>query len=105
MPGGQFQLKIDRPNLITAVSKETRMDDLIRVVSAKANISGEQARQAVESVLAFIKDDLSGPIGEQVMNLLSGVSGQTGQAGGALGDVTGKAGAVSGDMGNSKIGP
>lgn len=81
------------------------MDDLIKLVSEKANISAEQARQAVESVLAFIKDKLPGPIGEQVTNLLSGAGGLAGQAGGlagqaggAMGDVVGKAGEALGGL-------
>ena len=74
------------------------MDELIKLVSEKANISAEQAKQAVESVLAFIKDKLPGPIGEQVTNLLSGAGGLLGQAGGSLGDVAGQAGDVLGGL-------
>jgi uncharacterized protein (DUF2267 family) len=74
------------------------MDELIKLVSEKANISAEQAKQAVESVLAFIKDKLPGPIGDQVTNLLSGAGGLMGQAGGAMGDVVGKAGETLGGL-------
>ena len=74
------------------------MDELIKLVSEKANISAEQAKQAVESVLAFIKDKLPSPIGEQVTNLLSGAGGLLGQAGGSLGDVAGQAGDVLGGL-------
>lgn len=74
------------------------MDDLIKLVSEKANISAEQAKQAVESVLAFLKDKLPGPIGEQVSNLLSGAGGIAGQATGAVGDVVGKAGEALGGL-------
>lgn len=79
------------------------MDDLIKLVSEKANISAEQAKQAVESVLGFIKEKLPAPIADQVTNLLSGAGGVLGQAGGALGDVAGKAGdALGGLFGGKK---
>ena len=74
------------------------MDDLIKTVSERAGITAEQAKQAVESVLAFIKDKLPGPIGEQVTNLLSGAGGLAGQAGGAMGDVVGRAGETLGGL-------
>ena len=74
------------------------MDELIKLVSEKANISADQAKQAVESVVGFIKDKLPGPIGDQVTNLLSGAGGLAGQAGGALGDVAGKAGEALGGL-------
>ncbi len=74
------------------------MDELIKLVSEKANISADQAKQAVESVVGFIKDKLPGPVGEQVTNLLSGAGGLAGQAGGALGDVAGKAGEALGGL-------
>ena len=70
------------------------MDDLIKLVSQKANISTEQAKQAVDSVLAFLKDKLPAPIFDQVTNLLSGAGGITGQAG----DVVGKAGEALGGL-------
>ena len=74
------------------------MDELIKLVSEKANISADQAKQAVESVVGFIKDNFPGPIGDQVTNLLSGAGGLAGQAGGALGDVAGKAGEALGGL-------
>ena len=63
------------------------MDDLIKTVAGKAGITAEQARQAVEAVLAFAKDEMPGPIDKQVTNRLSG-----GSAGGAGGEVEGQAG-------------
>ena len=80
------------------------MEDLIKLVSEKANISAEQAKQAVESVLAFLKDKLPGPIGEQVSNLLSGAGCIAGQATGAVGDVVGKAGEALGGLFGGKKG-
>ena len=74
------------------------MDEVIKLVSEKANISAEQAKQAVDAVLAFVKDKLPGPVGEQVTNLLSGAGGLAGQAGGAMGDVVGKAGGALGGL-------
>jgi hypothetical protein len=74
------------------------MDDLIKLVSEKAGITAEQAKQAVESVVAFLKDKLPAPLGEQVTNLISGAGGLAGQAGGALGDVAGKASEALGGL-------
>jgi uncharacterized protein (DUF2267 family) len=70
------------------------MDELIKQISQKTGISAEQARQAVESVMAFLKDRLPAPIAAQVTNLLSGagnVAGDvTNQVGDALGGLFGK---------------
>jgi uncharacterized protein (DUF2267 family) len=74
------------------------MDDLIKTVAEKAGITAEQAKQAVESVSAFIKDKLPGPVGEQVTNLLSG-----GQAGAPVGDIVGKAGEALGGLFGKKL--
>ncbi len=67
------------------------MDELIKLVSEKANISADQAKQAVDSVMTFLKERLPAPLGEQVTNLLSG-------AGGTAGDVMGKAGEALGGL-------
>ena len=48
------------------------MDELIKQVSQKANISPDQAKQAVDTVLAFLKDKLPAPLADQVKAALSG---------------------------------
>jgi uncharacterized protein (DUF2267 family) len=48
------------------------MDELIKMVTEKAGISEDQARQAIEAVMGFLKDKLPGPIAGQVENVLGG---------------------------------
>lgn len=66
------------------------MDELIQQVASKAGISAEQAKSAVESVTAFIKDKLPA-LGGQLDGLLKG-----GGAGGALGGLGDKLGGMFG---------
>jgi hypothetical protein len=65
------------------------MDELVKLVSDKVNISPDQAKAAVEQVLGFLKAKLPGPIGEQIDAVVSGkgpdLGGITGAAGGLLG--------------------
>ena len=48
------------------------MDELIKQVTKKVGISEDQAKQAVETVLGFLKDKLPAPIASQVEGVLSG---------------------------------
>lgn len=67
------------------------MEELIKQVTKKAGISETQAKQAVETVLAFLKGKLPSPIAGQIEGVLSG--GETpdlGDAGKALGGLFGK---------------
>ena len=48
------------------------MDELIKMVTKKAGISETQAKQAVETVMDFLKDKLPGPIAGQVEGVLGG---------------------------------
>ena len=48
------------------------MDELIKQVTQKAGISEAQAKQAVETVMSFVKDKLPAPIASQVEGLLGG---------------------------------
>jgi uncharacterized protein (DUF2267 family) len=48
------------------------MDELIKQVSQKANISPDQAKAAVDTVLTFLKDKLPAPLADQVKAALSG---------------------------------
>jgi uncharacterized protein (DUF2267 family) len=48
------------------------MDELIKQVVQKAGVSEDQAQQAVETVLDFLKDKLPAPIATQIEAVLSG---------------------------------
>jgi hypothetical protein len=71
------------------------MDELIKLVAGKVGISAEQAEQAVQTVLGFLKDKLPEPIAGQLENIVGGGSGEAGgldlgDVGGALGGLFGK---------------
>lgn len=61
------------------------MDELIKLVQQKTGISEDQARQAVTTVLNFLKDRLPQPIASQVDGVLNNPG-----AAGALGGLFGK---------------
>ena len=66
------------------------MDELVKLVADKVGISEAQAKQAVETVLAFLKDKLPEPIAGQVEAALEGdLSGLEDLVGG-LGGLFGK---------------
>jgi hypothetical protein len=69
------------------------MDELIKLVVEKAGISEAQAKQAVDTVLGFLKQQLPEPIAGQIDAVmkgdLSGLSGLLGNVGG-LGGLFGK---------------
>jgi hypothetical protein len=69
------------------------MEALIKMVSEKTGISQEQAKQAVDTVVDFIKDKLPGGIGAQVESFVKGGSGSTSgtNAGGIIDDLKDKA--------------
>jgi uncharacterized protein (DUF2267 family) len=48
------------------------MDELIELVSEKTGISEEQATQAVETVMDYLKEHLPEPVADQIEGLLSG---------------------------------
>jgi len=70
------------------------MEKLINLVSSKANISGEAATSAVNTVMSFIKDKLPESVSTQVTGLLQGgtsglsnlVGGASDKLGGLFGD-------------------
>jgi hypothetical protein len=71
------------------------VDELIKLVAGKVGISPEQAEQAVNTVLGFLKDKLPEPIAGQLENIVGGGSGgagglDLGDVGGALGGLFGK---------------
>jgi hypothetical protein len=63
------------------------MDELIKLVTKKAGISEDQAKQAVNAVVGYLKKNLPAPIASQIDGLLSS------------GDLVKGAGAVSGMLG------
>ena len=65
------------------------MDELIKQVSQKANISPDQAKSAVETVLAFLKDKLPAPLADQVKAALGGQTVDPSAVTGALGGLFG----------------
>jgi uncharacterized protein (DUF2267 family) len=48
------------------------MDELIKLVTQKVGISEAQAKQAVETVLGFLKDKLPAPVAGQIEGVLGG---------------------------------
>ena len=85
-------ISVDKKNheksVSTLLKGVTEVDELINMVSSKAGISADQARQAVNVVLGFLKDRLPAPIASQVDGVLSGqgAGGIADQAASALGD-------------------
>ena len=65
------------------------MDELIKQVSQKANISPDQAKQAVETVLAFLQDKLPAPLADQVKAALGGQAVDTSAVTNTLGGLFG----------------
>jgi uncharacterized protein (DUF2267 family) len=66
------------------------MDELVKLVAQKANISPDQASQAVQVVLGYLKERLPAPIAGQIDGLLAGgatgsVSDLTSSLGGLFG--------------------
>ena len=69
------------------------MDELVELVSEKVGISEQQAQQAVEVVLGFLKDNLPQPLAGQIEGALAGDLsgfGDLGDAIGGLGGLLGK---------------
>jgi hypothetical protein len=66
------------------------MDELIKLVSSKAGITEGQAKQAVETVIGFLKEKLPDPIAKQVDGLLKGDVSGLGDVAGSLGGLFGK---------------
>ena len=66
------------------------MDELVQLVAEKAGVSEDQARQAVDTVVEYLKEKLPEPIAGQVDKVLSGtgdvdVQGLAQSLGGMLG--------------------
>jgi hypothetical protein len=66
------------------------MDELIKLVSSKVGISEAQAKEAIETVLGFVKDKLPAPLAGQIDAVLEGDLGDLGDVTGMLGGLFGK---------------
>jgi uncharacterized protein (DUF2267 family) len=51
------------------------MDELVKLVTQKTGLSEAQARQAVDTVIGYLKDKLPAPVASQIDGLLKGGSG------------------------------
>jgi uncharacterized protein (DUF2267 family) len=67
------------------------MEELVNLVAQKANISPDQAKQAVQVVLGYLKDKLPAPVASQVDGLLAG-----GGSGASVSDVSKSLGGLFG---------
>ena len=65
------------------------MDELVKIVADKVGISEAQAKQAVETVLEFLKDKLPEPIAGQLDAVLDGDVSGLGDLAGGLGKLFG----------------
>ena len=74
------------------------MNELLEQLKSKVGLGDEQASGAIQTVLAFLKDKLPGPIGDQVGNLLGGGGDEGGEGGGGIGDLADKAKGALGGM-------
>lgn len=66
------------------------MDELIKQIVAKTGISEDQARTAVQTVAAYLKERLPAPVAGQVDAVLSGGSTNLGDVGKNLGGIFGR---------------
>ena len=62
------------------------MDELIKLVTKKVGISEAQAKQAVDTVIGFLKKKLPKPIASQIDGVLSGIKAD--DVGKKIGEVT-----------------
>ncbi|MGD8491471.1 MAG: DUF2267 domain-containing protein [Anaerolineae bacterium] len=66
------------------------MEDLVELVSKKVGISEQQAQQAVEIVVGFLKDKLPEPLAGQIEGALEGNLSGLGDLGDMAGGLLGK---------------
>lgn len=76
---------------------ESDVDELVNQVVQKTGISQDQATQAVQTVIGYLKNKLPGPVASQLDNVLGGQGqsssgGMMGQAGQAIGGMFGGGG-------------
>jgi hypothetical protein len=73
------------------------MDQLIQQITAKTGISEDQARQAIDMAMGFVKEKLPEPIASQLDGFLGGGGGDEG-GGGMMGMVQDQLGGMMGGM-------
>jgi uncharacterized protein (DUF2267 family) len=79
------------------------MDELIQQVSQRTGLSEEKAREAVQTVLGFLKDRLPSSLAGQLDSVLDGAGGTIASAGGAIADQAGDVlGGLGGMLGGKK---
>lgn len=70
------------------------MEELIQSISEKTGISADQAKGAIETMLAHFKDKLPFGIGDKLESYLQGGSGDSSSSEGLLGDLKDKIGGL-----------
>lgn len=68
------------------------MDELISQLTSRVGLSPQQARQAAETVLGFVKSRLPAPIASQVDGIIGGKGGASGGFGEIEKDIGGMLG-------------
>ena len=63
------------------------MNEIVRMVSQKTGMDEAKSKQAVDTVLQFLRNKLPAPIASQVENVVSGNGGAVGKAMGGIGNV------------------
>lgn len=66
------------------------MKEIIALVTQKTGISEQQAQQAVDTVLGYLKQKLPGPLASQLDSLIAGGGPNLGDLAGGLGGLFGK---------------
>jgi hypothetical protein len=77
-------------NLVQKRRQEEPMDELVKLVSQKVGIPEAQARQAVDTVVGFLKEKLPEPLAKQVDAAIKGDVSGLGDLAGGLGGLLGK---------------
>lgn len=76
------------------------MDEIVNRVAEKTGISQDQARQAAETVIGFLKERLPAPVAGALDSVTGGgASGGSGESGGMLGQAQGMMGNLGGMFG------
>lgn len=65
------------------------MDELVNTVSQKTNLSPDQAREAIDAVLGFLKQRLPGPLASGLDMLTGGTSAPAGDDAAAAASASG----------------
>ena len=65
------------------------MDELIKQVSQRTGLPADQARQAAEAVIGFLKERLPGPLASQLDSVVSGGGNALGNIASGLGGMFG----------------